>query len=100
MTARLNQIKELIRSLSVEEFLELVEYVASAWDTTVKPQDSTGQLIFVGDRVRWREQIFTIKAFGERKGRLNSALLEFEEPYNPKGYLPPDEISVEKVVTP
>ncbi len=115
MTVRLEKIKELIKDLSVEEFQELVDYVAwppkpeapmhPAWDTTVKPQDSTGQLIFVGDRVRWRGDPYTVKGFGPRTGRLNSAILEFEEPIasyilTDPNFEPPDEISVDKVLEP
>jgi hypothetical protein len=44
-------------------------------------QDSTGKPIFVGDRVRWRGQEYTIKAFKEERDPVfNTPMLEFEEP--------------------
>ena len=57
------------------------------------PQDSTGKDIGVGDRVSWRGQTFTIKAFGDRVGRLVTRSIEFEEPLHTNEV--PDEISVD-----
>ena len=61
-----------------------------------KPQDSTGREIRVGDRVRWRGQIYTIKAFGEAVGRFGTRAIEFEETLHFGGEIP-DEIAVDLV---
>lgn len=59
------------------------------------PQDSTGKSIGVGDRVSWRGQTFTIKAFGDHVGRLGTRSIEFKEPLHTNEI--PDEISVDLV---
>lgn len=59
------------------------------------PQDSTGRSIGVGDRVRWRGQIYTIKAFGDPVGRFGTRAIEFEE--TPHHHEVPDEIGVDLV---
>jgi len=43
-----------------------------------KPQDSRGREIRVRDRVSWRGEIYTIKAFGAP--RHSTRTIEFEEP--------------------
>jgi hypothetical protein len=57
------------------------------------PQDSTGREIAVGDRVNWRGQIYTIKAFGGPVGRFGTRTIEFEEPLHRDEV--PDEIAVD-----
>ena len=59
------------------------------------PQDSTGRTIGVGDRVNWRGQIYTIKAFGEAVGRHGTRAILFEEPLHHDEV--PDEIAVDLV---
>jgi hypothetical protein len=61
-----------------------------------RAQDSSGRMIGVGDRVSWRGQIFTIKAFGDRVGRCETRAIEFEEPLHVEGEIP-DEIGVDLV---
>ncbi len=42
--------------------------------------DSTGKPIVVGDKVRWRGQVYTIKAFREGEGRIpECSAIDFEE---------------------
>lgn len=60
------------------------------------PQDSTGKPIAIGDRVSWRGQIYTIKAFGDAVGRFGTCTIEFEEPRHVDDEIP-DEISVDLV---
>lgn len=60
------------------------------------PQDSTGRTIAVGDRVRWRGQLYTIKAFGGPIGRHGTRAIEFEEPLHIQDEIP-DEIGVDRV---
>lgn len=60
------------------------------------PQDSTGRTIAVGDRVNWRGQLYTIKAFGEPVGRYGTRVVEFEEPLHRQDEIP-DEIAVDLV---
>ena len=57
--------------------------------------DSTGRPIAVGDRVRWRGQLYTIKAF-EAGGRFGMHTIAFEEPLHIEGEIP-DEIGVDLV---
>jgi hypothetical protein len=59
------------------------------------PQDSTGKSIGVGDRVSWRGQLYTIKAFGEPIGRFGTRSIAFEEPVHSEEV--PDEIGVDLV---
>lgn len=61
-----------------------------------EPQDSTGRTIGVGDRVNWRGQNYTIKAFGDPVGRLVTRVIEFEEPLHIQDEVP-DEIDVDLV---
>lgn len=60
------------------------------------PQDSAGRPIGVGDRVSWRGQIYTIKAFGDRIGRCGTCAIAFEEPPHIADEVP-DEIGVDLV---
>ena len=60
------------------------------------PQDSRGREIRVGDRVNWRDQIYTIKAFGEPIGRCGTRAIEFEETLHVTDEIP-DEIAVDLV---
>jgi hypothetical protein len=60
-----------------------------------EPQDSTGKTIRVGNRVSWRGQIYTIKAFGDAIGRHGTRVIEFEEPLHLNEV--PDEIAVDLV---
>ena len=60
------------------------------------PQDSTGRPIGVGDRVRWRGQIYTIKAFVDPVGRCGTRTIVFEEPRHVSDEVP-DEIAVDLV---
>jgi hypothetical protein len=60
-----------------------------------EPQDSTGKTIRIGNRVSWRGQIYTIKAFGDG-GRHGTRAIEFEEPLHLSGEIP-DEIAVDLV---
>lgn len=57
--------------------------------------DSTGFMITVGSKVRFRGQLYTIKSFHPREGRHNIARIEFEEPQHTKE--PADEWSVDRV---
>jgi hypothetical protein len=61
-------------------------------------QDSSGRPITIGDRVSWRGQIYTIKAFGELVGRYGTRAIEFEEPLHSSDEVP-DEIAVDLVRT-
>ena len=60
------------------------------------PQDSTGKVINVGDRVRFRGDNYTIKAFGPLVGALSTYTIEFVEEYDGK-WGTPDEISVDRI---
>jgi hypothetical protein len=62
-----------------------------------QPQDSAGREIAVGDRVNWRGQIYTIKAFGDPVEPLGTLAIEFEEPLHLKDEVP-NETSVDRVV--
>lgn len=57
--------------------------------------DSTGKPIVIGDRLRFRGQEYTLKAFGPDDLYLNVATLIFEEPVHTKEM--PTEISVDKI---
>ena len=60
--------------------------------------DSTGNTIVVGDRVRFRGQLYTIKSFHPGEGRSGEiAAIMFEE-WPPHCNEIPDEWSVDKVV--
>lgn len=56
-------------------------------------QDSTGKLIAVGDRVKFRGQIYTIEAFKPGQGRNGTAAIEFDR--KPHIEELPDEVSVD-----
>jgi hypothetical protein len=58
------------------------------------PTDSAGRPIRIGNRVRWRGQIYTIKAFSADVGRCGTRIIEFEEPLHVDGEVP-DELSVD-----
>lgn len=58
-------------------------------------QDSTGKSIFVGSKVRFRGQVYTIKAFIPGKGRYGSNGLSFEETVHTTET--PDEIAIDVV---
>jgi len=60
------------------------------------PQDSTGRVIRAGDRVNWRGQIYTIRAFGDLTGRYGTRTILFEEPLHIHDEVP-DEIAVDLV---
>jgi hypothetical protein len=62
------------------------------------PMDSAGKLIRVGDRVTWRGQIYTIKAFGDRVGHFHTRSITFEETLHVSNEIP-DEIGVDLVET-
>lgn len=57
-------------------------------------QDSRGQTVRIGDRVRFRGQEFTVKGFGPKEGRFDTHVVYFEEPveHTPET---PDEISID-----
>ena len=57
-------------------------------------QDSTGRPITVGNRVRFRGQEYTIKAFRYGLGTIGTATIEFEESDVHTTEVP-DEISVD-----
>lgn len=60
--------------------------------------DSTGKTIAVGDKVRWRSQVYTIKQFLPGQGRTGIAGIEFEEPQlAPHQNELPDEWSVDRM---
>lgn len=56
-------------------------------------QDSTGNSITIGDSVRFRGQIYTIKEFIPGEGRFNTARIIFNEQTNTIEQA--DEISVD-----
>ena len=60
------------------------------------PQDSIGRPIAVGDRVSWRGQTYTIKAFGTPVGRFGTRTIEFVETPHLTDETP-DEIGVDLV---
>lgn len=63
-------------------------------------QDSAGKPIKVGDRVRFRGGIYTIKAFRPGAGRGGCNALDFEEDVTgPHASEVPDEIGVDRVLT-
>ena len=59
-------------------------------------QDSAGQPITVGDRVRWRGQLYTIKAFGKAVGRFGTRTITFAEPPHLTNEVP-DEMAVDLI---
>ena len=59
-------------------------------------QDSTGMPIDIGDSIRFRGQVYTIKGFLYGLGRYGTAVIEFEED-NVHTKEIPDEISVDRI---
>lgn len=59
-------------------------------------QDSTGRPIRKGDRVRFRGEEYTIKAFGDAYGPLGVPTIEFEETEVHTTEVP-DEMSVDRI---
>ena len=57
--------------------------------------DSTGKHIDVGDRLRFRGQVYTLKAFGDLDNHFGVATLIFEEEVHTSEI--PTEISVDKI---
>jgi hypothetical protein len=55
--------------------------------------DSANRPIKLGDKVRFRGHIYTIKEFRPGEGRLGTAALVFEEPVHTSEV--PDEVSVD-----
>ncbi len=60
-------------------------------------QDSTGKPIKVGDRVRFRGQVYTIERFVPGEGSLDTARIVFVESQAQHTDEPADEISVDLV---
>ena len=58
-------------------------------------QDSTGNPIDVGKKVRFRGRSYTIKNFVPGEGRMGTARIVFEEPQHTDE--PADEISVDVI---
>lgn len=58
-------------------------------------QDSTGNSIIIGSRVRFRGKIYTIKSFAFGRGIHGTAAIEFEEDQHTPEVA--DEISVDLV---
>lgn len=57
--------------------------------------DSTGKIVVVGDKVKFRGEIYTIKRFLDTKGACNTSQIEFvEEQHIPEIA---DEISIDKL---
>lgn len=59
------------------------------------PADSTNQPIDVGDKVRFRGQVYTISGFVPGEGRFGTSVIEFVEPQHTDEVA--DEISVDRV---
>jgi hypothetical protein len=62
-----------------------------------KYADSRNNPINIGDKVRWRGGIYTIKKFFPKEGRMDTAKIEFMEdiPEDKLAWGSPDEISVD-----
>ena len=58
--------------------------------------DSTGKPVRIGNRVRFRGQLFTVKNFKPGKGRAGTSVLVFEEPITHTDEIP-DEVSIDMV---
>jgi hypothetical protein len=56
-------------------------------------QDSTGQPLAIGDRVRWRGREYTIRSFPSGQSPSGFPLVEFNEP--PHRDEIPDEVAVD-----
>lgn len=61
-----------IEEYPMHGFFEAYERRASVGD---RPLDSTGKRLKVGDRVRWRGHVYTIKAFGHAREKDDSTSL-------------------------
>lgn len=59
------------------------------------PMDSAGKVIHVGDRVMFRGQTYTIKAFDNHGGRYGTRVIKFKEPQHVEEVA--DEISVDLI---
>lgn len=59
------------------------------------PTDSTGKDIDIGDRVRFRGQVYTIKEFRYGEGTHGTAWIRFQEPQHIEERA--DEISVDLI---
>ncbi len=57
--------------------------------------DSTGKEVYVGDRVRFRGEIYTIGRFLDTKGACGTSQIEFNEPQHVEEVA--DEIGIDKV---
>jgi hypothetical protein len=57
------------------------------------PEDSTGNNLNIGDRVRFRGQVYTIKEFLFDKGIHGTAAIKFVEPQHTEEQA--DEVSVD-----
>ena len=57
--------------------------------------DSTGKQIFVGDRIRFRGQEYTLKGFGPRDVEYDVSTLIFDEPLHTEEV--PHECNVDKI---
>ena len=59
------------------------------------PQDSTGNRIFTGDKVRFRGKEYTIKSFGAMEGTCDTYVIYFNEKQHTEEIA--DEISVDLI---
>lgn len=57
--------------------------------------DSTGKIIAIGDKIKFRGQIYTLKEFGPEEHIFNVSTLIFEEPLHTEEV--PHECNVDKV---
>ena len=57
--------------------------------------DSTGKVVTVGNRVRFRGEEYTIKCFLETTGACGTSQIEFEEPQHVEEVA--DEISIDLI---
>jgi hypothetical protein len=57
--------------------------------------DSTGKFVGIGDKVRFRGQAYTIKAFLKTTGACGTSQIEFNEEQHTKEIA--DEISIDKI---
>ena len=59
-------------------------------------QDSSGNAIYIGSRVRFRGEVYTIAGFTPKEGRAGVNVLTFEEPVLNTAEIP-DEFAVDSV---
>jgi hypothetical protein len=57
--------------------------------------DSTGTMVNIGDEVKFRGHVYTIKAFLETTGACGTSQIEFNEEQNTEEIA--DEISIDKI---